>query len=245
LVGTAYIVAQQIEAIIVLSDSNYVVKGWHGALFTIATALFAIFFNTTLIRKLPQIEGFAVALHTLGFFTFIIVLWVMGPRADAQTVFTEFQDNNGWGSLGLATLIGIISPINTLGGADAVCHLSEELRDASRNLPLAMISNASINIILGFVITITLMFTVGDVQQVLASPTGQPYVQILLNATESRGATIVLTATMTILLLFCAINGVTTSSRQLFAFARDKGLPFSEFLSTVSPFISSVISKHG
>lgn len=34
---------------------------------------------------------------------------------------------------------------------------------------------------------------------------------------------------------FCAVNQVTTSSRQVFAFARDKGLPFHEFLSKVRP----------
>lgn len=34
---------------------------------------------------------------------------------------------------------------------------------------------------------------------------------------------------------FCAVNQVTTSSRQIFAFARDKGLPFHGFLSKVQP----------
>jgi len=211
-----------------------VIQGWHMALLTIATAVFCIFFNTTLFNKLPTMEGFALALHTLGFFTFLVVLWVMGPRSDTK-VFSDFQDNNGWGSVGVATLIGILSPINTLGGADAVCHLSEELQDASRTLPRCMIVNATINYLLGFIMTITIMFTVGDVESVIATPTGQPYVQVILNATGSRGATIVLTALMALLLLFCAINQVTTSSRQLFAFARDNGLPYSEFLAYVRP----------
>ena len=242
MVGIAFVVTQQIEAIIVLSNPDYTIKGWHGALLTIATALFCIFFNTILVRRLPLTEGFAVALHTLGFFTFLIVLWVMGPRANARSVFTDFEDNNGWGSRGLATLIGLLSPINTLGGADAVCHLSEELRDASRSLPRCMITNASINYVLGFIMTITLMFTIGNnVEDVFSTPTGQPYVQVLLNATESRGATIVLTAVMALLLLFCAVNQVTTSSRQLFAFARDNGLPYSDFLSYVGVLSSNIL----
>lgn len=36
-------------------------------------------------------------------------------------------------------------------------------------------------------------------------------------------------------LIFCATNMVTTSSRQLFAFARDNGLPYSQWLAKVSP----------
>jgi len=175
-------------------------------------------------------------LHFLAFFTFVIILWVMGPRGDPKTVFTNFEDNNGWGSVGLATLIGLLAPINSVIGGDSACHLSEELRDASRNLPLCLVLTASVNYILGFIMTISLMFTIGNVDAAISNPTGQPYVWVLLNATRSRGATIVLTTVMALLFLFNTINTVTTSSRQIFAFARDNGLPFSEFLSYVSFF---------
>jgi choline transport protein len=79
------------------------------------------------------------------------------------------------------------------------------------------------------------MFTVGNVEDALNSPTGQPYVEVLLNATQSKGGTIAMTVLLATLLLFCAINQVTTSSRQLFAFARDNGLPYSSFLCKVQP----------
>jgi choline transport protein len=153
MVLTAFSVAQQIMAIISLSDSSYVIKGWHGSLLTIAVTLFCIFFNTYLVRKLPFVEGVGLALHVLGFFTFIIVLWVMGPREKAESVFTDFQDLNGWGNVGLATLVGLLSPITTIVGADSVCHLSEELRDASLILPRSMITTATINYTLGFIMT--------------------------------------------------------------------------------------------
>jgi choline transport protein len=237
MVLTAYTVAQQIEGIIALCNPDYVIQGWHGALLTIAVTLFCIFFNTVLIRRLPLIEGIALTLHVLGFFTFVIILWVMGPRQDPVTVFTSFEDNNGWGNLGLATLVGLLSPITTIIGADSVCHLSEELRDASYILPRSMIANATINYSLGFILTITFMFTIGNADQVQAALNtsyGQPYIQVLLYATNSVGATITLTAFLALLLLFCAINQVTTSSRQLFAFARDNALPYSSFLSHVS-----------
>lgn len=234
MIATAYTVALQIEALIVLANPDYLSKGWHGALLTIAAALFSIFFNTYIYRRLPLLEGCAMMLHFLGFVAFVVVLWVMGPRGDAKTVFTNFEDNNGWGSIGLATLVGLLSPISSLVGSDSACHLSEELRDASWYLPVSMIATASVNYLLGFVMTISLMFTVGNVEEAFNTPTGQPYVQVVLNATRSRGATIVLTTVMALLILFSAINVVTTSSRQIFAFARDKGLPFSDFLSYVS-----------
>lgn len=74
-----------------------------------------------------------------------------------------------------------------------------------------------------------------NIDKLLLTPYGQPYIQIFMNVTQSKSGTIALTALMTILMIFGVINQVTTTSRQLFAFARDEGLPFSSFLSRVRP----------
>lgn len=55
------------------------------------------------------------------------------------------------------------------------------------------------------------------------------------NVTQSTAASTALTALIFVLLIFGIINQVTTSSRQLWSFARDNGLPWSPFLSRVQP----------
>jgi len=233
LTGTSLIASQQLEALIVLANPTFVIQGWHGSLFTIGVTIFAIVCNTVLIRKLPLLEGIVMILHIVGFFAILLVLWVLAPHAPANDVLTRFEDKNDWGSKGLATLVGILGPQVTLTGGDSACHLSEELRNASWILPRSMIATAVCNYILGFIMTVTLMFTIGDLDTVLITPTLQPYVAVLENATRSHAATVILTATVAVMLIFCAVNVVTTSSRQLYAFARDGGLPFSPFLSRV------------
>lgn len=84
-------------------------------------------------------------------------------------------------------------------------------------------------------LVVTLVFCLGNLDDATNSPFGQPYVEVLYNATRSRGATIVLTLVMFVLLVSCAVNTVTTSSRQLWSFARDGGPPFSAWLSRVRP----------
>ena len=117
-----------------------------------------------------------MVLHVFGFFAFIVVLWVMGPRGDSK-VWTEFQDNGNWGNVGLSCLVGLTSPVITLIGADSACHLSEELKDAAYVLPRSMVATAVINYTMGFVMTITLMSTLGgDIPGVLGTPIGQPYI---------------------------------------------------------------------
>ena len=79
------------------------------------------------------------------------------------------------------------------------------------------------------------MFNLGNINKDLSDPSFQPWVAIILRITGSKAATIVLLIVMIIMYFFCAVNQVTTSSRQVFAFARDKGLPLHQFLSRVRP----------
>jgi amino acid transporter len=231
---TAFAVTQQLQGLIALNVSTYVIKGWHSTLFCIAITIFSILWNTVFVKKLPLIEYVGVVLHVVGFFAFVIVLWVMAPQADAKKVWTDFQDNGGWGSVGLSTLIGILAPVVTLIGSDSSCHLSEELKDASWVLPRAMVATAIANYSVGFIMTVTIMSTLGnDVDAILSTTFGQPWIQVLFNATKSRVGTSIMTALLCVLLLFCSVNSITTASRQLFAFARDQGLPFSGWLAHV------------
>ena len=195
----AYVGAQQVMALIAVCDPNYVIQGWHGALLTMAFVLAAIFFNTSAIGKLPILEGLAVVLHVCGFFAFIVILWVMGPRADAKRTFTVFKDDNNWGSVGLATLIGMVGPATTYLGGDSAVHLAEELKDASYVLPRAMASAAVVNYVLGFLTTVTLMFNLGSVAEDINDPSGQPWVAIVYRITDSKPATIVLLVVMIIM----------------------------------------------
>lgn len=48
---------------------------------------------------------------------------------------TTFNDGGNWGSLGGSALIGIVSSLNPLMGADAAVHMSEEVKDAGRSVP--------------------------------------------------------------------------------------------------------------
>ena len=167
----------------------------------------AISFNTFLIGKLPVLEGLAIVLHVFGFFAFIVIFWVMGPRAAAEPTFTHFDDSNGWGSLGLATLIGMVGPTTTYLGADSAVHLAEELKDASYVLPRAMFSAAIINYITGFTMMITFMFNLGDLSSALESATGQPWVAVLYTITGSKAAAIVLTIVMICMVRLIPLSG--------------------------------------
>jgi amino acid transporter len=152
----------------------------------------------------------------------------------------------------LSVLVGQLAPIFSLLGSDAATHMSEELQDASYTLPRAMIWTGVVNSTLSFLMLVTFAICLGyatlpclsnarnyrlcrDIEGVITTPTGQPYIQVLYNATQYAAGTTVLASIIIIMAIFGCVNMVATCSRQLYAFARDNGVPFSAFLSYVRP----------
>ncbi|KAJ6083963.1 hypothetical protein N7486_010763 [Penicillium sp. IBT 16267x] len=234
--GCCYTVANMMVGIVAINYPDaYTYEPYHVTLLVIAVAVVAMLFNTFLAQKLPMIEGMILIVHVFGFFGILIPLWVLSPTVPASEVFGSIEDRGGWGNNGLSCLVGLIGPIYALIGPDSAVHMSEEIRDASRVLPMGMVWTLILNGSTGFVMIVTLAFCVGDIDKVLASETGFPFIQVFLNSTGSVRAATGMTVVIMIMQFCAAISNVATTSRQIYSFARDKGLPFFDFFATVNP----------
>lgn len=123
LAGVCFMVGSIIQGLIALNVSDYVWHNWHGTLLTIATISFAVIFNTVLAVQLPLLEGVVLILHLAGLFAIIIPLWVMAPRATAQTALLDFTNFGGWSSTGLSAMVGLTTPLSVLIGFDCSVHM--------------------------------------------------------------------------------------------------------------------------
>jgi choline transport protein len=226
----SYLVATQIQGIIALNDANYVAQPWHPTLMIIAVAAVAILFNTFFAKKLPLIEGIILIIHVFGFFGILIPLWALAPRQPAQAVFTEFTNAYGWPSQGVACLVGIIGPMYSLIGPDSAVHMAEEIKDASRVLPLGMMWTLILNGVTGFVMVITFAFCIGDLESAISPHYSYAYIDVFYTATNNKAGATVMSSLITLMCLCSTISNVATASRQMFAFARDRGMPCSDFL---------------
>lgn len=243
--GNALIISQQIQALAAFMHPTFNIPAgfnWLTVVLMIAAMLVSTSVNMYGIRLLPWLEAVMFLLHIAGFFAILFPLWIMGERTPSEEVFFTFQDNAGWGSVALAIFVGILGPTVTLVGGDSACHLGEETKNASKALPIAMTSTAIVNYLIGFVMTITILTVSGNFDQDLGERIGQPYLAVIYAATRSYGATVTFGILIIFLFFFCTINCITTTSRQMFAFARDRGLPFSGWLARVSistPFLNT------
>jgi amino acid transporter len=80
----------------------------------------------------------------------------------------------------------------------------------------------------------TSIYTVGPLDKALVSPTGYIFIDMFYSATNNYAATNVMTSVMVINFMASTIGVLATASRQLWAFARNGGVPFSSFIAPVS-----------
>ena len=225
--------ATLIQGIIVLNSTNYVPQRWHGTLLFFALVFLAVFINTYISNHLSKLEGLILVLHVLGFFAVLIPLVYLAPQGTASDVFGTFLNEGGWSTQALAFFVGLNTSVYAFAGADGAAHMAEEIHSASTVVPWTMISAVVVNGALGFGILLSVLFSVGDIQQALDTQTGYPFIEIFARAAGLGGGT-VMTCVVMVLGIFGTWALLATASRQMWAFARDNGLPFSRFLARVS-----------
>ncbi|CZT22710.1 related to amino acid transporters [Ramularia collo-cygni] len=228
--------AGMVQGLVVLvNPAANVSDPWKTTLILYAFILLAVGFNIFCAQHLPLAEGVLLFVHVFGFFVFLLTFWIMADHAPASQVFTQFNDGGGWGNIGLSCLIGLSTPVWCFIGPDAGAHMSEELRDASLQLPRAMMWATVLNGFLGITMLITFCFCITNLQTILESESSFPIVQVIQNATGSIAATCVLGALLVVLIFFSTVTTVASASRQIWAFSRDQGFPFSAWIRYVAP----------
>jgi len=113
--------------------------------------------------------------------------------------------------------------------------MTEELRNARRDAPRAIVLAVWIGALTGFIFLITLCFCIGDIDATAGTSTLVPIVQIIYDSTQSLAGSTCLTTLFIVIDLFCGIALTAEGGRAIYAFARDRGLPFSDVWARVEP----------
>lgn len=132
-------------------------------------------------------------------------------------------------------MVGLVTSASALAGGDAAAHMAEESRNAPKILPKAMIWSIVTNGVMGLILLITFLYTMGDITVALQSPTGLPLVEVFRNAIGSDSGATAIVSMITSLIIAAHHAVMACASRQLFAFARDKGVPYHQWVSHTSP----------
>ncbi|KAI7340341.1 hypothetical protein KC315_g746 [Hortaea werneckii] len=171
-----------------------------------------------------------LAIHILGWFAILVSLIVVGPHHSNEEVWNTFYNLGGYEESGVTFFVGLIGPVFAFMGADGATHMSEEARNPRTTIPWSLITSITLNGALGFGMLLALLYCQGDVMQNLESPTGFPFLEAFLQALRSLPWATAYTSILLVLLIFANVAVLAATSRTTYAFARDNGLPFSNYL---------------
>ena len=164
----------------------------------------------------------------------------------------------------LAILMGMLYPLFTITGFDASAHVAEETNNARSTVHSGMMHSVFWSLVFGFVLALAMVIALpavygalvadpkqtalsADAMKALAAIPGGPKpadmailgassFSVLFNTLIMPTFLGKVVAVLLIVINFlCALAGMTSASRMVYAFARDGGLPGSRWLSSVSP----------
>ena len=208
-------------------------------IFLVILALAALV-NIFSSHLLAVINNVSVWWHVFGAAAVILILFLVPERhASFSDVFTKTINNtgmfsgatSGFGFLFCVLPIAAILTQYTITGYDASAHLSEETQGAADGAAKGIWRSIFYSAIGGWILLLSFLFAVNDSDEVSANGGGVYY--IFAQAMDSKWVgTVLLISTAG--QFFCAVACMTSSSRMLFAFSRDRAVPGHQLWSSLN-----------
>ncbi|EPS95406.1 hypothetical protein FOMPIDRAFT_1168680 [Fomitopsis schrenkii] len=197
--------------------------------------------NTFGVHLLRYLNNISVWWHAIGTVSLIIAILAAAPsHQSGYFVFRTFIDGTGVDGVGWSqraspayvVIVGVLMAQYTLTGFDASAHMTEETHNAAMSGPIGIVMAIGVSAVLGWFLILGLLFSIQDLGNTVASPTGEPVAQIFLDTVGEKGA-IVLMVIVIGSMFWCGTFSITSNSRMMYAFARDGGIPGHTFFHKV------------
>jgi len=204
------------------------------ACITIIQAILNAYFPK-LTTKLTDISGYLI--FTVATALVVSLLAFTTTPIDFAKLFTFTNFTGAEGSVWpqqegflLPFLSGLLFVTYTITGFDASAHTSEETRDAANNVPKGIINAVIYSVLFGFIMVCTFVLVMPDLAEGVKQ--GYTFFDALLHQLPDP-VRIVLSIGIFVANFLCGLACLTSTSRMMFAFSRDGGLPFSHVLRKV------------
>lgn len=187
--------------------------------------------NALSVRLVAWLNDFSAAVHILGVAVVVVALLAFG-RAQPISFLGEAATTRADGNLTLGFLNGLVLSMFTFTGYDASAHLAEETHDPARRTPWGIVTSVVVSAVAGGVLLASITLAIRDLPSIATDKHAALLVMrsALGDGFGRAGMGLALAA-----MWFCGLSSVTSASRTLYAFARDRGIPFSDAVARVHP----------
>ncbi|KAJ3580470.1 hypothetical protein NPX13_g87 [Xylaria arbuscula] len=231
--ASAIYAAQIIAAIASAFHPEYEPTAWQIWLIYVLIMALCTLVLTMLPTLLARIEKISFFVSVVGFVVFLIViLATASPKNTTNLVFATSNNQSGW-SDGLGFLLSVGTAMYTFIGTDSVIHISEEIPNPQRNVPRTMGLTILIGIATAVPWSIAFLYSGGDYETLRT--TLQPIHTMFLSASKNPAVAAFFTIWYLIAYMGATLSCHAATGRQAWAFARDGGLPYSDWIGIIHP----------
>ncbi len=225
------------------SGFGYLHQIFYIALFTVSQAIL-IYRFPKFTTKITDVAGYLIFAVTVILVGSLLAYHQGGLDFSRLFTFTNYTGTEGsvWPkSEGMVFpfLLGLLLAVYTITGFDASAHTSEETRDAAKAVPKGIVSSVIYSVIFGYILICTFVLVLPDIPTGVKQGFG--FFAELLKTLPPALQTVLGLAILLINYL-CGLACLTSTSRMMFAFARDGGLPASGLLRTVSTTLKTPVA---
>jgi amino acid transporter len=193
------------------------------------------------VRLLARINNISAWWHMAGVVIVVLVLIVVPDHHKSLSfVFTDTENISGFQGHGFSNPmfwvvcgIGLLMAQYTITGYDASAHLSEETQNASRSAAIGMVMSVVVSVIFGFILLVAVTFAIPGSVTNAATQYTFAVQYIWVNAMSTKWAEFLLIIAC-VAQFFCGLASVTSASRMMFAFSRDRAVPGHQMWRKVS-----------
>jgi choline transport protein len=158
---------------------GFTLERWHTVLVAYLITIIAAVSNTYLSHILNKLSKAIFAWNLLSFVVCLVsILSTNDHKQSAKYVFSDFQNFTGWNAP-YAACLGILQGAFGMCCYDAPSHMTEEIKNARKQAPRAIIMSVYIGFFTGFIWLIALCFCIGDLEATGSTPTGVPVIEII------------------------------------------------------------------
>ncbi|KAG1171685.1 hypothetical protein G6F70_006816 [Rhizopus microsporus] len=221
-----FAISNTLNLVQVSSQSAYV--GLYVALMVLGTL-----YNLLGIKYSTYLNKFMVIWVLIGSLVIIVGIPALAPtHKTAKWVFTEFSNNTGYSNNGMVFLIGLLQAGWALVGYECGAQIVEGTKNAATTAPRGIIICVLSAIFQGFVLIISTLFSIQDVDELLTSEA--PVATFFLRATSNPSVTAFFLVILLVAQIGSLCNSILAAAHIAWAMARDGCLPFSKFLYKLS-----------
>ena len=190
------------------------------------------------IRLVARLNDFSVVVHVIGVIAIVGSVWLFAPKQPIAFLTARVTSNTqGW-PYWWAFVVGLLQAQWTFTGYDASASVSEETIDPRHRAPWGIVMAVVVSSAVGYLLLIALTLAITDIASVVtardAAGNDVPAVIAILSRALGERAGALTSALAAVAMWFCGLSAVTWTSRVIYAFARDGGMPGSTVLKRVS-----------